>query len=62
MLNFALAYWDRNFSFIFWGELKKLKSPFEINWPLVGRSETIVEFQAWKSNLPVSIKILYATF
>ena len=32
MLIFALAYWGRNFSFVF---LKKPKNPFEINWPLV---------------------------
>ena len=34
MLIFALAYWGRNFLFVFLGELKKPKSPFEINWPL----------------------------
>jgi len=37
MLIFALAYWGRNFSFVFW-ELKKSKSPFEINWPLKVKS------------------------
>jgi hypothetical protein len=34
MFIFALAYCGRNFTFIFFGELKKPKSPFEINWPL----------------------------
>ena len=33
---FALTYWGRNLSFVFLEELKKPKSPFEINWPLVG--------------------------
>ena len=28
---FALAYWGRNFSFVFLEELKTQKSPFEIN-------------------------------
>ena len=31
MLIFALAYWGRNFLFVLLGELKKPKSPFEIN-------------------------------
>ena len=31
---FALAHWGRNFSFVFLGDLKKLKCPLEINGPL----------------------------
>ena len=31
---FALAYWGRTFSLVFWENWKK-KCPFEINWPLV---------------------------
>ena len=34
MLSFSLAYWGQNFFVRFLGELKKPKSPFEINWPL----------------------------
>ena len=34
MLIFALDYWGRKFLFVLGGELKKQKSPFEINWPL----------------------------
>ena len=34
MLIFVLAYWSRNFSFVFWENWRKTKSPFEINWPL----------------------------
>ena len=46
MLIFALAYWGRNFSFVFWGELKKTKSPFKINWPLeaAGKLEFLHQF------------------
>ena len=31
---FALAYWGRNFLFIFWENWNKPKCLFEINWPL----------------------------
>ena len=31
---FALAYWGRNFSFVFW-ENSKNQKPFEITWSLV---------------------------
>ena len=34
MLIFALAYYGRNFSFVFWENWKQTKRPFEINWPL----------------------------
>ena len=34
-LIFALAYWGRNFLFVFWKNLKhQKKRHFEINWPL----------------------------
>jgi hypothetical protein len=35
ILFFALTYWGRSFSFDFLEELKKTKSPFEINWPFI---------------------------
>ena len=33
---FALAYWGKIFSFVFWENWRKEKWTFEINWPLVG--------------------------
>ena len=35
MLIFALAYWCRNFSFVFWENWNNQKAIFEINWLLV---------------------------
>ena len=42
MLIFALAYFPISICFL--GELKKTKSPFEINWPLDSRDTCTLRF------------------